>query len=107
MFELCLLPVLPSVRPLRHLLANSKSILSPLRVALIWVRPRSLHRAGCEDGRAGQRQDPLLPFFFYRWEYHLYPLFSVNVGLGAPPGFSNNNTLKSISPNQAGSATSW
>jgi len=49
----------------------------------------------------------LRPFFSYRWEYHLYPLFSVNVGLGAPPGFSNNNTLKSINPNHAGSATSW
>ena len=44
--------------------------------------------------------------WIHRWEYHLYPLFSVNVGLGAPPGFSNNNTLKSIRPNQAGSATS-
>lgn len=25
---------------------------------------RSLHREGCEDGRAGQRQDPLLLFSF-------------------------------------------
>ena len=70
--QLCLLPVLPSVRPLRSLLANSKSILSPLRVALIWAPDP--YRAGCEDGRAGQVRTRYFtsPFIAESTTYSLY-----------------------------------
>lgn len=39
----------------------------------------------------------------YRCEYHRNPFVSVNAGFGGAPGFSSSSTLKSHSPNQAGS----
>lgn len=62
---------------------------------------RVMSRGEIKLGLRGQQ-------IFYRCEYQRKPLFcSVKLAWGTPPGFSRSSTLKSMRPNQAGSAMSW